>query len=320
MKLLYILIISISVIYSTSISAESDEMPSVWAWEINTKNRKIYILGELHYFIQQKSNVLNISHNFGDKILSKSSEVWIEELQVPPKSESGERNLSKQISTIIWNSIRDGFKRATDNMKNLDSEAKDNLLKSYITDLDRQDPITASLSLENFANANMLRPKSNYIYLPGLKYSSLNKNDNIFNNKIKKLESAQSSYESWWNNCNSKEMAEILIKNAVAKQDEKKILFNEIDLLVQDIFFRKDANVNLFIDTLMNDEIEKIHLECIGIPRTKLWIPTIIDKLSTKGEPITVLVGISHIGGENGLLTLLKKNGFTDIKRIYVID
>jgi uncharacterized protein YbaP (TraB family) len=35
------------------------------------------------------------------------------------------------------------------------------------------------------------------------------------------------------------------------------------------------------------------------------------------GSPISIVAGIAHMGGENGLIELLRKEGFNDIKRIY---
>jgi uncharacterized protein YbaP (TraB family) len=44
--------------------------------------------------------------------------------------------------------------------------------------------------------------------------------------------------------------------------------------------------------------------------RNKAWIPPLMKHLE-KGEPVFVLVGAGHLGGEQGLLNLLKKEGCT---------
>lgn len=320
MRTLHLYAILITAICSTLIHAESDTRPSVWAWEVNSQNRKIYLLGEIHYFVFHENSVPKISYNLGEKILDKSSEIWIEEQQSLPKSDNGQRNLSYQVSSTTWNLIKTGFRNAINSMRNLETQERDELYKTYITRLDWQDPLAASQSLTIFANANITRSKPNYVYIPGLKYFILEKNNNLFNQKIKKLETTQAGYEAWWNNCNSKEKAETIINNALAKQDKKYDFSINQNLIYQSIFFKTDENINSFVNATMSNEIEKIYMDCVGIPRSKLWMPSIVEKLSTTGAPITFLVGIGHIGGENGLLSLLKKHGFTDIKRIYSVD
>jgi uncharacterized protein len=60
--------------------------------------------------------------------------------------------------------------------------------------------------------------------------------------------------------------------------------------------------------------------KCNINPRNRKWLPKIIKALSTDGPQVTFIVGIGHIGGDEGLINLLKKQGFNKIKRIYSVD
>lgn len=313
-------IILVFVLFSASIFAKQKSVffPSVWAWEIKNNNRTIYILGELHGFVFESKNDIHLSHDLGRKIYEISDAVWIEQQQKLVDKTIDEFKLSNQIEATTWEQVKTGFRRATDSMMQLNEKQRIDLLDFYIKNIDSQDPATASVSLTNFANAKITSNKPIFKYYMGFSNTLKQEEKNYPKQKLAFLENSQSIATSWWSNCNDKNKAEILIQDALKMQMKDYNFENKITNALQESFIKNENDANVFSDNLVDESnIYKIIMQCINVPRTKNWMPKIIEALSTEGPPITYLVGISHVGGEQGILALLQKEGFNSIKRIY---
>jgi uncharacterized protein YbaP (TraB family) len=316
-------LILVIALFSASISAQQKSLllPSVWAWEIKNNNRTLYILGELHGFTFQGKNDIILSHDLGRKIYEISDVVWIEQQQELVDKNIDDFKLSNQIEASTWERIKTGFRRAIDSMIQLNEKQRTDLLTFYIENIDAQDPATASVSLTNFANAKITANKPIFKYYMGFGNTLKKEEKNHSKRKLAYLESTQSIATSWWTNCNDKNKAETLIQDALKMQMKDYDFENKITNALQESFIKNENDANVFSDGLVDESnVYKIIMQCINEPRTKNWMPKIIEALSTKGPPITYLVGISHIGGKQGILALLKKEGFTGIKRIYDLN
>lgn len=313
--------IFITLLCNQSIAQTNFEKNSVWAWEINSINRKVLILGELHQFVFEKNSEIRISHELGRKIYDISAEVWVETRQALPVEASNLQKLSNQLKPETWEKVKSGFKRATESMKHWEIQARNNLLNLYIENLDRQDPFNAYANLFRFADAGIRINKINYKVVQGLNSTLTNHEKTIItNSKLISLEGPQAIAEAWWNNCNNKEKAETLIVEALKWQNHDYDFSKDSEHIVQSIFLQDGGNADAFESDLVNNTHSDIIIsECISVPRTKNWMPKILESLSTKGPPVTYLVGIGHVGGKEGILSLLRQKGYSDMKRIYNI-
>jgi uncharacterized protein YbaP (TraB family) len=293
---------------------------SVWAWEVNSKFRKIYILGELHQFTIKKDLAIVISHDLGGMIYDLSAETWIESQQTLQTNVPISQKLSSQLKSETWEKVKKGFKRATDSMSHWELHERNNLLKQYINNLDQQDPFNAYTNLFRFADAGKNSQRIDRNIIQGLNTTLSNHEKSSGNLKLKIIENTQSIADTWWQNCNDKNKAEILITEALKWQNRDYNFDNDSDVLTQLIFLKDENNIDIFNSDFVNTtSSDKIISECILIPRTKNWMPKILDSLSTEGPPIAYLIGIGHIGGKEGILSLLQEKGYSDMKRIYSI-
>jgi uncharacterized protein YbaP (TraB family) len=315
-----LLIQSILILFSTSVFAQEikSEIPSVWAWEIKTSARTVYILGELHDFYLPEKSIDTISHKLGKEIYEISDIVWVEQQQKLSKQIEDKFKLSNQVEASTWENIKKGFKNATDSMKQLEEKQRNDLLNFYVENIDIQDPINASSNLVRFANAKITPNKPILRFFSGFGNTIKQEEQATSKRKLSPIENDQALATAWWNTCNDKAKAEILIQDALKAQLKNYNFINNSSVALQANFIKNENDVDSFASERMNDtDVTKIIMECVSIPRTKNWMPKIIEALSTKGPAITFLVGIGHVGGEQGILALLKKNGHTTIKRIY---
>lgn len=316
-------ILFIASLFCMGISAQEKNtlLPSIWAWEIQANQRKIYILGELHHFQFKKESNEIISHSFGREIYDASEEVWIEKQQEIINQQPDSQKLSNQLKPETWGLVKAGFKRATDSMRHLESKQKEALLAFYIENIDGQDPVNAFSNLIRFENAGIKPNRPVTRFFPGLSTTLKIEELSSSKQKLKSIEGAQSIADAWWKECNERHLAEILINSALKRQAKDFDYTDRAFDSMQSNFFNDANNVDIFVSDEINDTpVDKLLIRCTSIPRTKNWMPKIIDTLNTKGLPVTFLVGISHIGGAQGILSSLKKEGYTGIKRIYKIN
>jgi hypothetical protein len=134
------------------------------------------------------------------------------------------------------------------------------------------------------------------------------------------IESETSVADAWYKYCDTSENANVLIESSLPYL--KFPYFYESDLYAksQNFFTSSHSNIDDFARVGEAFPEYKIINDCVIIPRNLLWLPHFIKTLDTSGPPIAYLVGIGHIGGDQGLLSLLRKQGYADIKRIYSLE
>jgi TraB/PrgY/gumN family len=314
-----IALLALFLLIFTSVKAENNNIssPSTWAWEIKSKVRTIYLVGELHFFAIPPEKSIN--HKLGADIYSRVDQVWTEVQQISPKYVPESEKLSAQVSLETWDKVKAGFAKATSSMPFLSQIDKEIILSKYINELNDSDPVTAYANLTNFVSYIKLNKK---LTIPHVGFMTALKlyEKNSIKKKILPIESDDALRTSWWENCNSKEKADILIKVAILKQDNEYIFENDIGDKIQDEFLNHFGNEEKILNLHLNFTEGPIFIECAIKPRNLVWLPHFKRVLTTEGLPVAFIVGLGHVGGKDGLLSLLKKEGYTNIKRIYTID
>lgn len=277
----------------------------------------MYILGELHFFIEPVSN--HIDHKLGFDIYEMSSSVWTEVQQTKPIVVPESRKLSVQLTVENWNNIVKIFKDIINSNGRKTDSQKEILLEKFLSDLNGNDPVTAyaNLGTLSFLEMQKKRPLPNVHKGLISVLTEIEKNSEI--KKIIPIESTTSVGDAWWNNCN-KDQANILITEGLKKLDPSYSYENEITFEVQNIFLKRNSELNDIVEAYKKIEEGGTLFECAIISRNKEWLPTLKKILSTSGEPVSLIVGIGHLAGNDGLLAMLKAEGYTDIKRVYEIS
>ena len=86
-----------------------------------------------------------------------------------------------------------------------------------------------------------------------------------------------------------------------------------------DLFSKKNENTDELSHVFSSSSGWELLNKCNLLPRNKLWYPYLANALSTSGAPVSFNVGIAHFVGDDGLIAMLNRSGYTNIKRIYSI-
>lgn len=293
-----------------------EPVTSVWAWKITDEKRVVYLLGEIHSFAGES---LNISHDLGLGIAQNSSEIWTENQQ----SHLLQQKYHPKLSTIIKPSTHKKVVQAIRNAIDLSSDKsfsdKERLLSEFMSVFDANDPFAAYVTFENIASLKLFREKPEYKIYDGFSAHLRKSNDAVHKN-IVDIEAPTASADMWWENCNFPVKADAIVRAAVEKISLNEFELNKLIEENQTAFFKKDTNLSELSDVLFKSKESALLKECNINPRNRNWLPKIVKALSTDGPPVTFIVGVGHIGGDGGLIKLLKKQGFNKIKRIYSVD
>jgi hypothetical protein len=138
--------------------------------------------------------------------------------------------------------------------------------------------------------------------------------------KLKDIESDTAVEDTWLQNCQQKNKAEEMIQLGLEKlnleADSLSTFFNE----TLEAFAKKNNELSEITDFLSKSKDAVLMNECSIAPRNKNWLPKILKSLSTQGPPVAYVVGIAHIGGYNGLISLIKREGYLSIERVRTTD
>jgi uncharacterized protein len=104
--------------------------------------------------------------------------------------------------------------------------------------------------------------------------------------------------------------------DSISYQDQAKMLVEQMEVNDKDnlefkellSLYKSQDIVELFKKTSSSDEINK-NEEVLISKRNKAWIPLIIKQSNVK--PTFYAVGAGHLSGQNGVLSLLRKSGYT---------
>jgi uncharacterized protein YbaP (TraB family) len=120
--------------------------------------------------------------------------------------------------------------------------------------------------------------------------------------KIGGLETAEYQL-SMFDSIPYREQADMLVKGIRSKSDGK-------DQLQQMVNLYKQQNISALYDMIIKDTSGIAnHGNLLLDNRNKNWLP-IMEKMMTE-NPTFFAVGAGHLGGEKGVITLLRKRGYT---------
>ena len=297
--------------------------PAAWVWRVSSENRHLYLVGELHVFVGLDES--QVSFELGDRIFSGTSIAYTEanELKISPVPVL--KTLSELLGPHIWQRVQVKMK-AVVNQTNISDEKKEGILEDLLKEMNDQSPIIADATLRNFSTLmyvkELIEKKETKKIVFGL--SSRLKKSNTNGSKNAKLAPIESDFlidEVWRRSCDSREKAQQLIVEALNAFEfdtfwrTNKVA--ELQNLFRDSYFSVDSGKAFMDYWLTNYPASEIFMTCNILPRNILWEEKIINILKTKGEPVSVFVGIAHLIGEHGLISSLQKNSSYKIERVY---
>jgi uncharacterized protein YbaP (TraB family) len=291
---------------------------AIWAWEVKSKNRTVYLLGEVHKFISLED--LNIDYSLGESIYSISSTVWIEPAQQTLSSELPKTKISSQISPSTLTRLQRVNSEAIDaTAKGITAEQKDNLLKKLINDIDKSSAFSVYAGIRSIAEIKNLKNVRGYKNLKGMSAHLFEIDSMKASKKIKDIEKSDSVERIWKDKCSDTADSEIIINAAIKYFEEGSSFETSQSRKIQNAFLKPETSEDDFI-VLSEAATEAASIrKCNIVPRNETWLPLIIKALESDGAPESFLVGNNHVIGQSGLITLLKQQGYTNVKRVYKV-
>ena len=322
MRLNFFIAVLVTLLNVSATSAEVSEIPSVVAWELKTPERVVYVVGEIHYF--DVTSGKTVDHTLAKKIYDLSQTYWTENFAEVPARPNPYKPNSSRVSTETWIQFKQALKFFLLTNKSKQSEpTSDALFDELLLLFDRNEPLVALSDASKFIAAKSMRlAKTRALVVDGFMSEEVAKYEmSQKQKKIKALESVTSAYEAWDKNCASNSDAEEVFK-AITSLLSQTLAFNERASLRATDWFLGIQGVAKYEDIkLLASPESDFFKRCMIAPRSKEWLPTFTNVLTTSGESVAFLVGIGHLVGEDGIFEMLKKNSVTfSIKRIYGLE
>jgi uncharacterized protein YbaP (TraB family) len=315
----HILIYAVSAFICGSAYSQTNtpSFPSIWAWKISTTNKTVYLLGELHSFLDIKG--LQVDHQLGKKIYELSEYLWTE---IPQKNIdiTNMIPLPRIVKPAIMREIQTAIEDDIDSTVQKSKLEKEAIFSRFISEFNRNDPITAFANLEAISLMKLQRKKGHLVSYNGLIIELLNLEIKKppHEKKLRPLETDTALSESWWSQCSDAKYADDLLTIGLSKLQKDYKFQNGMGYKIQEAFVSSDSSLKKVEETYQKFNEWNILEKCSINPRNLNWLPKILRELETDGAPSAFIVGIGHIGGNNGLLELIKKAGYTNIERIYL--
>lgn len=302
-----------------SVGVNDRKLPTAWVWEVQGNSRTVYLVGELHMFQETKN--ADLDFKLGFDVFERAS-VVLAESNISSTAEKKGGTLSSKVGPDVWKRLENALHSALE-PSSFSVEKKESLFKEGLKQIDNQSPDTAFISLLDLSAINYIRViKRPPTYVDGL-LKRLFKVDRLrtTGKKIVPIEGPTSSDDAWLSTCDTKQQSQEYIEIALSYFDFDKFWDTTKTEDLQQMFWSPQATsddvFNAWLEIFPGSEIQ---LKCNVLPRHENWTPKILDVLKTKGEPVAVVVGFAHLAGPNGLLEVLKRNGYSRIKRVYSLS
>jgi uncharacterized protein YbaP (TraB family) len=310
------LILSMVIMTLSVFSAKAQELAKipVWAWKVTGGERDVYLLAELHDISGNFG--LKVDYQMGEKIVQLSSEVWVESPQDSISGIESYPQLSKVLKDSTWRNV---LKVAHDSIQiiaaNSNAIKRDALEKDLVDSLNNSHPLEAYNSLSILQNLLHRKafPLQRLPYVGLRKYLTDKKNENTL--KFMEIEDKQAVARAWLKNCEFKD-TESLINSALRGIENNYFRMDEI----QTIFLTRSSDLGQLEAVIASEESGQVLKKCTINPRNAAWLPFIKKAASTPGKPVTFLLGLEHFPGDQGLIQMLREEGYSDIKRIYNLE
>lgn len=296
-------------------------VPAVWAWEIQGSNRTIYILGEIHFFDVDKG--VKIDYQLAQRIYDFSDKAWTESLSQLENSAPAKKKNSQRLKSTTWKELQVQVSSTinTAYAKKTATEREDFYAK-VIEELDSLNTPRLVASLDLYASVKNTfetkiiiknRQEGLITYLMKLEKSKVTK-------KLFAMEPAGIDETLWADQCDTDENLENIVSGRLKFFNNE--YFSKLSGLanIQKQFVEQQIDINALHKIVSAAPDWTLTEKCSVNPRNILWLPYLKEALAGSGPPIVFIVGIGHLGGENGLLALLEKNGYSKVKRIYSVE
>jgi TraB/PrgY/gumN family len=305
----YLLIMAFSV-------SKVEAAPSVSAWRITNGQSQILILGEMHDFDLMAGQT--IDHSLGYAALSWSNQLWTE--NVEPDTATHDFKNSNRMSADSWSKVSSVVtQNLSEILRNRSEEDRNNTVKKILNMIDKSEPTDGYQSLALIATPiyrKSLKIKVNRV----TGFGKTIEVSELYKKKIFRLEASDVNRTVWQKNCDSGEYVEKVFIKALSYFEAKSYDSSSVYLLSQVVLKFNNSLLETDLTPPIRDfELDAI-TKCNVIPRNKIWFPQIEKSLNTAGSMHVFSVGLSHVLGDQGLLEMLRKAGYTDIKRIGKID
>ena len=298
----------------------ADQIPAVWVWEIKGNNRSIYLLGEMHFFDAKNSAVIDFQ--LGEKIYSSSEKIWTEALTATLTA-PGNKNNSRRMKSATWTLLQKNILSITEQLMSKKSVVeKKEFYEKALAELDDLNTPRLLSTLDQYALINfaLKGQKSNANLQQGFTQKITQIEKHAGAKKTEPLEPIGMVEKMWAVNCDSDEILEKAVSQRLDYFNFNSV--NELNSVadIQKIFTQLQTDISSLHKAISRAPDWPLTEMCNVAPRNLLWLPRLKEALDSSGAPISFVVGIGHVGGENGLLALLEKNGYKKIKRIYSIS
>jgi uncharacterized protein YbaP (TraB family) len=292
---------------------------SVWLWQVDTPTRRLYIAGELHDHAIAPKEV--ISHRLAYEAYESSSRVLTESVNT---TQLGKNQLKNSLTPSTWAALDKAIRKSVVTKlaanKNLTVQQRNVSIDDVVGVINSMSDARLFLTLPD-----ILRP------LPAA-YDGEFRNEVGFLKKIVTethkdkltkqiaIETLDSSDTAWSQYCGQPSDTESLISEILnatgpnAQLTEKKIqeLTNE--------FRSSSATIESITQRIKKTSYWETLNKCSVRPRNLEWMKRILQEIGLDKQPLMVVVGIGHVVGDTGLLSLLCKEGYCQSKRIKQVD
>jgi TraB/PrgY/gumN family len=295
-------------------------IPAVWAWEIQGNNRTIYLLGEMHFL--DVDNGAKVDYQLAQKIYDFSDKAWTESLSHLTSPISAKKKNSLRLKSTTWKELQEEVFSAINAVyfKKTVAERQD-FYTRVIQELDELNTPRLVATLDLYASIkNTIETKQiAKNRQDGLISYLMKLEKNANKQKLVPMEPPGISETLWANQCDTDENLESVVSGRLKFFNNE--YFSKLSGLakIQKYFVEQQADITTLHKIVSAAPDWPLTEKCDINPRNILWLPYLKEALNSSGSPIVFIVGIGHIGGENGLLALLEKNGYNKVKRVYSI-
>lgn len=329
MKLFLQITLCASLVFSTAFAQQKnesahaavDEFESVWLWKVDTPNRQIYIAGEVHnHFLLPNEK---LSHKLAYKAYDASSRVLTESVGV--KRLGGDK-LENRLTPKTWDVLSKAINQSVTiklrKMNNLSNAQRALPAENVLDFVNRMSDI---FLIETLYQILLPLPEKQPLQErveDGFLRAIVSKERKNNTSKQASIERSDEGYRAWSENCGQASDTEAVILEILDLTANKSSeLIRSVDEFL--IEFRKNTGTTEDISSSLRKIPLQSYLQrCVVKSRNLLWMKKIKEELRSNenAQPLMLVVGIGHVVGEFGLLSLLCKEGYCKAERVTQLD
>lgn len=326
---LQLLSISCVVIAATNSYAQKEEsksshntpniFESVWLWQVDTPHRQLYIAGDWHdHFLSSKETM---SHRLAYLAYESSSRVLTESVGTKRLEQA---QLKNRLMPVTWQTldaaIRKSVAKKQTAMKNLSTNQRNVPVDNVVEFVNRlPDNLIADTLLSMLLPLPENEVEQIRVEIGFLKKITLNVNKEKIE-KLDALEKPDVVYKTWSENCGLASDTESLVREILYETGQNaEQMQRKMGEVVSELR-STNATTESMTQRIQNLPLWKTANKCTVYPRNLEWIKKIKNEIGNDTQPLMVVVGIAHVIGDTGLLSLLCKEGYCQSKKVKLTD